>query len=73
MKSESEIKYTEIVTNFIKDNKTKLKLRDARKVLEETQMSQQEFVTWAWDLFRVARDPAREMYRKAKENENDNN
>ena len=66
MKSESEIRYTNIVTAFVEKNKTKLKLEDARIAMEECPMNQDQFSAWAWDLFRVKRDAAREIYRQVK-------
>lgn len=66
MKSDSEVKYTNIVTAFVEKNNTKLLLEDAQKALEECPMNQEQFTAWAWDLFRVKRDAAREIYRQIK-------
>ena len=71
MKSDSEVKYTNIVTAFVEKNNTKLLLEDAQKALEECPMNQEQFTAWAWDLFRVKRDAARKIYQKTKSDNDD--
>ena len=74
MKSDVEKMYNGMVVSFIKKHKTTLRQKDARKVLEESlyPMYQEDFVLWAWDLFRVTREPAIEMYLKVTGEEDDN-
>lgn len=63
VKSETEIRYTDIVTAFVEKNKTKLEPEDARKAMDERPMNQDQFSVWAWDLFRVNRDASRVIYK----------
>ena len=67
IRSKAEDKYADIVTTWVKDNTSQLLMGEAQSVLNEYPMNQRQFTEWAWDLFRVSREPARDMYNKIKE------
>ena len=67
IRSKAEDKYADIVTTWVKDNTSHLLMGEAQTVLDEYSMNQRQFTAWAWDLFRVSREPARDMYNKIKE------
>ena len=67
MKTKAEERYADIVTAWVRESKAKLLLDDARNSVEDNQYTQDQFVRWAWDLYRVRRDVARRMYNKVKD------
>ena len=67
IRSKAEDRYADIVTTWVQDNTSKLLMDEVQDVLKECPMNQRQFTEWAWDLFRIKRDPARYMYNKTKE------
>ena len=67
IKSKPEEEYAGIVTTWVKGNTSQLLMEEAQNVLDECPMNQRQFTAWAWDLFRITRGPARDMYNKIKE------
>ena len=67
IRSKPEKRYADIVTTWVKGNTSQLLMGEAQNVLDECPMNQRQFAAWAWDLFRITRGPARDMYNKIKE------
>jgi len=67
IRSKVENGYANTVTNWIKNNTPELLMEEAQNALDDSPMNQRQFTVWAWDLFRISREPARFMYNKIKE------
>jgi hypothetical protein len=66
IRTKSEDRYAAIVTAWVKDNTSKLLMGEAQTALDDCPMNQTQFTAWAWDLYRLKRDPARDMYNELK-------
>jgi len=67
IRSEAEDMYADTVTTWVKANTPGLLMDEAQTAMKECPMNQKQFTAWAWDLFRITREPARDMYNKIKE------
>ena len=67
IRSKVEDGYADIVTTWVKGNTPELLMGEAQTAMKECPMNQGQFTAWAWDLFRITREPARDMYKKIKE------